>query len=128
MSKLISGKEALIALANEEVVEIWFNLTDGWHEIKTKDAYSFDLFLDQKQIKFRLKPRTIKIGEFEVPAPFEPKEDCRVYIIDDRNGNGYRVFSYELSAHSACTFIGMWRTEEEIIQVVTALRSVLNGK
>ena len=79
MSELISGKEALKAISDGEVVEIWFNSTDGWHEIKTKDAYSFDLFLDQQQIRFRLKPRTITINGIEVK---QLTKNCPIYEND----------------------------------------------
>jgi len=123
MSKLISGKEALIALANAEEVEIRFNSTDGWNKIDQKDAYSFEIFLNPiSRAEFRLKPRTITINGVEVPAPFEPKddEDCRAYVIDTRNVNGY---DWQHSSHYKSDYI-VWRTEEEIKQVVAALRSV----
>lgn len=123
MSELISGKEALKAISDGEVVEIWFNSTDGWHEIKTKDAYSFDLFLDQQQIRFRLKPRTITINGIEVPAPFKPEEDMFVFILDDSKTDGYRRYDFEVDDTEA-VFFGVWRTEEEIKQVVSALRSI----
>ena len=122
MSELISGKEALIALANGEDVEIKFNGTDGWHKVNKKDAYSFEIFLDERNTEFRLKPRTITINGIEVPAPFEPKEgegywyitDCECGYGKTRNRNGYRVG------------IAAWRTEEEIKQVVGVLRKLLN--
>ncbi|WP_236483834.1 hypothetical protein, partial [Escherichia coli] len=45
--------------------------------------------------KFRLKPQTIKL-ELELPKPFEPKEDCYVYIIDDYQVSGYRKYYFEV--------------------------------
>ena len=66
MSKLISGKEALIALANSEEVEVKFNSTDGWNKINQKDAYSFEIFLNPIRTEFRLKPRTITINGIEL--------------------------------------------------------------
>jgi len=76
--------------------------------------------------KFRLKPRTITLNGIEVPAPFEPKEDCIVFIIDDSKTSGYRSYDYELGFDNKVDFIGMWQSEEEIKQVVKALRSVFN--
>ena len=119
MSELISGKEALIALANGEGVECrayeknWINANNNHHPLS--------LFFDDS-FQFRLKPRTITINGIEVPVPFEPKdgEDCRAYVIDTRNVNGY---DWQHSSHYKSGYI-VWRTEEEIKQVIAALRSV----
>jgi len=116
MSKLISGKEALIALANGEEVQ-WitgdgFRDIDGDWQIKEFSHPSF---------KFRLKPRTISINGIEVPAPFEPKDGDEVWCISDDHGYGYCMYDWQIN-HSVV--IGVWRTEEEIKQVVSALRSV----
>lgn len=128
MSELISGKEALIALANGEEVEIRFNSTDGWNKIDQKDAYSFEIFLNPIRTEFRLKPRTISINGIEVPAPFEPKEDCIVFIIDDGKTCNYRQYDYEFGAEDESNWIGIWRTESDIKQVVAALRSIFSNK
>ena len=125
MSKLISGKEVLIALANG------VNPSD----IEGKFSAGFDSYLfisiegkidlcvkHLNEELFRLKPRTITINGIEVPAPFEPEdgEDCRAYIIDTKNVNGY---DWQHSSHYKSGYIA-WRTEDEIKQVVSALRSV----
>ena len=117
MSELISGKEALIALANGEEVEFYHNNCWSWvGEMIIIKHFVDDVF------RFRLKPRTITINGVKVPAPFEPKEgdDCRAYVIDTRNVNGY---DWQHSSHYKSGYI-VWRTEEEIKQVVSALRSV----
>ena len=54
MSELISGKEALIAIANGEVVEFCYR--DVWDSIG--EMIVIDHFMNDK-FKFRLKPRTI---------------------------------------------------------------------
>ena len=122
MSELISGKEALIALANGEEVEFFYR--DVWDSIG--EMIVIDHFMSDK-FKFRLKPRTITINGIEVPAPFEPKEDCQVWIIDDGKTDNCRKYNYEVEGDERNTLIGMWRTEEEIKQVVSALRSVFKG-
>ncbi|MFX8133623.1 hypothetical protein ABTK90_19625, partial [Acinetobacter baumannii] len=68
-------------------------------------------------------PQTIKL-ELELPKPFEPEEDCHVYILDDGKTDGYRRYSYEVHGDKGNTFIGIWRTEEEIKQVVEQLRKI----
>ena len=134
--KLISGKEALIALANGESVQ---KKTDSWHgdcwlDISKKEPFNLDCFLSGLNrhgdtIKFRLKPRTISINSIEVPACGENyKEGEEVYVLDDCcDERGY--IEYSVSGHN---FEGLlpklwWRTEEEIKQVVAALRQVFGG-
>lgn len=122
--KLISGKEALIALANTEEVQIWNG--NIWWDVE--GDYQIDVFLKTER-KFRLKPRTITINGIEVPACGENyKEGEEVYVLDDCcDERGY--IEYSVSGHN---FEGLlpklwWRTEEEIKQVVTALRQVFGG-
>ena len=122
MSKLISGKEALIALANGEEVECrayeknWINANNKHHPLS--------LFFDDS-FQFRLKPRTITINGVEVPAPFEPKDGDKYYHISIQTSLGYGWDEWESSDYDArASIFGAWRTEEEIKQVVAALRSV----
>ena len=122
MSELISGKEALIALANGEEVE--FDTGVGaWHLAhKGLTLHCFDSY------KFRLKPRTITINGIEVPAPFEPKDGDKYYHISIQTSLGYGWDEWESSDYDArASIFGAWRTEEEIKQVVSALRSVFKG-
>lgn len=134
MSELISGKEALIALANGESVQkrsdYWAG--DHWLDISKKEPFNLDCFLSGlnrhgETIKFRIKPRTITINGIEVPAPFEPKVGEEYFYIQSRR-NGYargRFNSEHCDQHLVA--LGAWRTEEEIRQVVAALRQVLVG-
>ncbi|EPL7759082.1 hypothetical protein P4Y54_000074 [Acinetobacter baumannii] len=116
---LISGAEALRALADGKDVEA--NNSDFGYWIDARNLSVKDFF-DDIHI-FRLKPQTIKL-ELELPKPFEPEEDCHVYILDDGKTDGYRRYSYEVHGDKGNTFIGIWRTEEEIKQVVEQLRKI----
>ena len=117
MSKLISGKEALIALANGEKVLIRSHHWDNFDEL-TQDFSLNVFFMDEYE--FKLKPRTISINGFEVPVPFEPEIGERYcYLWDCKEG--YSSTSYN---DSDPVVIGAWRTEDEIKQVVEALRSI----
>lgn len=124
MSELISGKEALIALANGEEVEYWCetdpSIQKRWTLIKNHNEYKLSYFLEDKpRFEFRLKPRTITINGIEVPAPFEPKKGEAFYHITPSQDKGY-FYNTNECFHQ----FGAWRTEEEIKQVVAALRSV----
>jgi len=115
---LISGDDALRALADGKLVE--FSLDEGIWE-NPKDL-QIDYFLNDVA-EFRLKPRTIKL-EIEIPAPFEPKVGEEYFYIQScRNGYAKSRFNSEhCDQHLAA--LGAWRTEEEIKQVVAALRGI----
>ena len=120
MSELISGKEALIALANGEGVECrayeknWINANNNHHPLS--------LFFDDS-FQFRLKPRTITLNGIEIPAPFEPKHGDIFWHIDVREICSYN-YKQEWSDSDEYLQLGAWRTEDEIKQVVAALREV----
>ncbi len=120
--KLISGKEALIALANGEEVQ-WMNgerfqdVTDQWQLCE----------FSHPSFKFRLKPQTIAINGIEVPAPFEPKEGDLYWHISPEYMIGYGTSMYSDGNVDTWQQFGAWRTEEEIKQVVAALRQVFGG-
>ena len=123
MTNLISGKEALIALANGKEVQLC-DYMGVWSDAGIR-THAIGLFLNDCY-EFRLKPKTITINGIEVPVPFEPKEDCLVYILDDSRQDGFREYDYDIEDTGAL-FFGVWRTEDEIKQVVSALRSIFKG-
>ena len=119
MTNLISGKEALIALANGEEVEFYHNNCWSW----VGEMIVIDHFISDK-FKFRFKPRTITLNGIEVPAPFEPKVGEKYWFIADYISSGYSDTQEGTGINSS---IGKWRTEEEIKQVVAALRQIFGG-
>ena len=123
MSELISGKEAKLAWANGENVELYSEDLDKWFSLND-DVFLSDVFDTRK---LRLKPRTITINGIEVPAPFEPKEGDEVYFIDCETNRGYSSDAIGEGCKEQWIQFGAWRTEEEIKQVVSALRSVFKG-
>ncbi|MEW7834316.1 hypothetical protein AB2R53_12320 [Acinetobacter baumannii] len=118
---LISGAEAKLAWANGVDIQIKNVNCVNWYDLD-ESKYNLDIF-DNVRVDFRLKPQTIKL-ELELPKPFEPEEDCHVYILDDGKTDGYRRYSYEVHGDKGNTFIGIWRTEDEIKQVVEQLRKI----
>ncbi len=124
--KLISGKEALIALANGEDVE-WRHPERDWFKAPQCSMRTQDFFSGVYQ--FRLKPRTITINGIEVPAPFEPKNKEQCFYLDYLENYGFSELSFEsnIDVHHRFIQYGAWRTEEEIKQVVAALRQVFGG-
>lgn len=119
---MISGKEALIALANGEEVEYYKHEWMDVNRLSVRDLTSSD-----NMYKFRLKPRTITINGIEVPAPFDPKYDDKYYYLDSEVECGYGYFTMSNHpVHNVMIQFGAWDSEEKIKQVVEALRNVLN--
>jgi hypothetical protein len=117
MTNLISSKEALIALANGEEVELQATGDMNWYNSTQWTVRELLCFKG----RFRLKPRTITLN-IEIPAPFEPKDKDNGYVID------LVVSSNPWNESDPETYrVGAWRTEEEIKQVVAALRQIFGG-
>lgn len=115
---LISGADALRSLADGKEVEFKHD-TQGWVPC---------LGLNIEQVvgglyQLRLKPRTKKI-ELEIPEPFEPKVGEKYWYLKPNAKDG---FDWALYHGDSTDFnqLGAWRTEEEIKQVVAALRGAL---
>lgn len=114
----ISKKEAFDEFLNGGAVE-FMDKTGQWRTML--DNTVLKVFLDHDN--FRLKPRTIKIGDVEVPAPFDPKIGGVVWYLDDHSSLGYSCSNhYDTDITS---YFGWWRTESEIKQVVAALRKLI---
>lgn len=132
MENLISGEEALskVHTGNVQYVCLTNPVKDQWTTITDHfwDQYHLGVFLNKDTTwRFRLKPRTIKIGDIEVPAPFEPKGGERYYFLHSLNELGYLSGNYQKNINIDKTFAqyGAWRTESEIKQVVAALRKLI---
>ena len=123
MSELISGKEAICRAIDGEDVLFKCKSQDKWHNFISETWEVSDLVGDFYE--FRLKPRTITINGIEVPAPFEPKLDDVVYYLTTTQNEGY-TWGHFHPSDAQMTQFGAWRTEEEIRQVVAALRSIFN--
>ena len=128
MSELISGKDALIALAIGQDVE-YMDTSNTFKSLGWQNAFSLvtNLFFSDC-FKFRLKPRTITINGIEVPAPFEPKKGEEFYYINDYSENGYDWTCHCDDLFNNTVWIGKWRSEDEIKQVVAALRKVFTAE
>ena len=113
---LISGADALRALADGKEVEFFYR--DAWDSIG--EMIVIDHFMSDK-FKFRLKPRTITLN-IEIPAPFEPTEGEEFYVLSSVQPSGYIKTHVKKRA-----FLGAWKSEHDIQQVVSALRGALKN-
>jgi hypothetical protein len=115
---LISGSDALRALANGEELQQFIN--DEWIDLR-RDI-SWRSILGDNYI-IRIKPSTITINGIEVPAPFEPKDGELCWFISSYTLEGYEGIHFG-GDYTDFIVNGVWSTEAEIKQVVAALRSV----
>lgn len=127
MSELISREEAKLAWANGKKLQI-ANTIVGEDFYDMDDSNTTLNIFDLDFYQFRLKPRTITINGIEVPAPFEPKDGDKYYVIQPCNESGWMGDIWSKGKfNNTWNQFGAWRTEEEIKQVVSALRSVFKG-
>ncbi len=122
MSELITETEAFLAWKKGHDVEI-YDESECWHPLHRD--HGLCVFDSNGRVKFRLKPKTITINGVEVPAPFEPKDGDKYYYPKTGNAWGFACGRWGNDAMQKCYIqFGAWRTEEEIKQVVEALRNI----
>jgi hypothetical protein len=125
MSELISGWQAIKAVEDGELVE-YQKMSSKWYSLNDEKGKWIVSDFTCGSYKFRIKPRTIMIGDVEVPAPFEPKEGERYFYIYPSSDYGYgEATTIRLTKYIQ---FGAWRSESEIEQVVAALRKLFKGE
>ena len=121
--KLISGKEALIALANGKMAQLECDI--GWCDIDDWQDWDIKQFtVNYGEYKFRLKPRTTTLNGIEVPKSSDTYSGGLVWILCGTDTREYTSLALDENDELPAYF---WRTEEEIKQVVSALRQVFGG-
>lgn len=119
---LISGAEAKLAWANGVDIQIKIVNCVNWYDLD-ESKYNLDIF-DNVRVDFRLKPQTIKL-ELELPKPFEPEEGEKYWWINPNAKLGYEWDTNDLERTDFNRIaMSVWRTEEEIKQVVEQLRKI----
>jgi len=123
MSELISRNDAKLAWANGKKLQI-ANTIVGEDFYDMDDSNTTLNIFDLDFYKFRLKPRTITINGVEVPCnKSKHDKDDVVWVISTACENWYDwIYGSDCDSNTL-----YWETEEEIKQVVSALRSVFKG-
>ena len=122
---LINGADAFNANMIGERV-LWRYKENDWQEWTDLTSWSKSALTDYNY-SFKLKPNTVKI-EIEIPATFEPKDGDEVYFIDCDTKRGYSSDIIGQGCDPDWIQFGAWKSEDEIKQVVAALRSTLTTK
>ena len=123
MSELISRNDAKLAWANGKKLQI-ANTIVGEDFYDMDDSNTTLNIFDLDFYQFHLKPRTITINGVEVPCnKSKHDKDDVVWVISTACENWYDwIYGSDCDSNTL-----YWETEEEIKQVVTALRSVFKG-
>ncbi|MCZ6923877.1 hypothetical protein [Acinetobacter baumannii] len=117
---LISGADALRALADGNSVECQNKSTFEWFNCLSLSVAE----LVEGSCKYRIKPQTVKL-ELELPKPFEPEEGEKYWWINPNAKLGYEWDTNDLERTDFNRIaMSVWRTEEEIKQVVEQLRKI----
>lgn len=117
---LISGADVLRALADGKEVEGFSEENEEWIPI----VYFSVQEVVNGLYKFRLKPQTVKL-ELELPKPFEPEEGEKYWWINPNAKLGYEWDTNDLERTDFNRIaMSVWRTEDEIKQVVAQLRKI----
>lgn len=122
---LISAKDAFNKLCDGHNVQ--FLEDDQWLSLKEYIGNFSALDFMGDDIKFRIKPKTILLNGIEIPVPFEPEEGDEVWFIDCDNKRGYSSDTIGQGCEEYWIQYGAWRSEDEVQQVVAALRKVFKG-
>ena len=116
---MMTGKEALIALANGEDVE-WRHPEREWFKAPKTNMNTCHFF--SSIYEFRLNPRAITINGIEVPARGDDyKPHTFMFVLNSLEPCEYSKIILDESDEIPFYW---WESEEEIKQVVAALRSV----
>ena len=127
---MISGADVPALIKKGESVQFRsvFNVQGGgeWQDLNLeRDEEEFSLGdLINTRFEWRLKPQTIKL-ELELPKPFEPEEGEKYWWINPNAKLGYEWDTNDLERTDFNRIaMSVWRTEEEIKQVVEQLRKI----
>lgn len=71
-------QEVKLAWARGEVVQ--YNAGYGWHDWKEKESLTIRGGGHHMYMAWRVKPRTIRIGEYDVPSPIQTLTDGQRYF------------------------------------------------
>ena len=114
-------KQAKLAWANGEELQI--DSGGGFYDL-TGDYCLFAF--DHPSNKFRLKPKTITLNGIEIPAPAEDEDYHHqgIWILNSLEPKEYGYVVLDITDELPRYW---WRTEEEIKQVISALRQVFGG-
>jgi hypothetical protein len=117
-------------IADGEVIEACHVTDDNW---KYRSTYQIltDLSEGTGCKKYRIKPNTVRIGEYDIAEPMkeEPANGTTYFWLDPREESGIESYTWSGDAydHNTLSNSGIWLNKEDALLAAKAIKELLTG-
>ena len=122
MSKAINGEQAAELYIQGKFIQL-LNIADDWVDVDENVKISY-FRMCKDELVFREKPPFITVNGIEVPKSSDTYSGGLIWILCGTDTREYTSLALDENDELPAYF---WRTEDEIKQVVSALRQVFGG-
>ena len=122
MSKAINGEQAAELYIQGKFIQL-LNIADDWVDVDENVKISY-FRMRKDELVFREKPPFITVNGIEVPKSSDTYSGGLIGILCGTDTREYTSLALDENDELPAYF---WRTEDEIKQVVAALRQVFGG-
>ena len=122
MSKAINGEQAAELYIQGKFIQL-LNIADDWVDVDENVTISY-FRMRKDELVFREKPPFITVNGIEVPKSSDTYSGGLIWILCGTDTREYTSLALDENDELPAYF---WRTEDEIKQVVAALRQVFGG-
>lgn len=122
MSKAINGEQAAELYIQGKFIQL-LNIADDWVDVDENVKISY-FRMCKDELVFREKPPFITVNGIEVPKSSDTYSGGLIWILCGTDTREYTSLALDENDELPAYF---WRTEDEIKQVVAALRQVFGG-
>ena len=122
MSKAINGEQAAELYIQGKFIQL-LNIADDWVDVDENVKISY-FRMRKDELVFREKPPFITVNGIEVPKSSDTYSGGLIWILCGTDTREYTSPALDENDELPAYF---WRTEDEIKQVVAALRQVFGG-
>ena len=122
MSKAINGEQAAELYIQGKFIQL-LNIADDWVDVDENVKISY-FRMRKDELVFREKPPFITVNGIEVPKSSDTYSGGLIWILCGTDTREYTSLALDENDELPAYF---WRTEDEIKQVVAALRQVFGG-
>ena len=122
MSKAINGEQAAQLYLEGKFIQL-LNIADDWVDVDENVKISY-FRMRKDELVFREKPPFITVNGIEVPKSSDTYSGGLIWILCGTDTREYTSLALDENDELPAYF---WRTEDEIKQVVAALRQVFGG-
>lgn len=117
-------------IADGETIERSRITEDNWVYQSTYQLLQ-DMLQDASCKKYRIKPKTIRIGKYDVAEPMKkaPTEGTTYWRITGLTANGVDDYTWENDGtdHNLLSNAGIWEKKEDALLAAKAIKELLTG-